>query len=188
MKKRKKTNNENSFKKYFYSFTIKLFITIIVFIIAQIFIKQNVNNKKIIKNTVYKNNISFARIYNLYKRYFNFNVFSDTMTKEVKVASNTIKYNEAKKYSNGYIFNIDSNYFSAIKSGIIISKKKTSKFNYLITIQDKDGLEITYGFLNDINVKLYDYVKKDEIIGSIDKKVYLRFKKGNEYLSYENYL
>ena len=42
--------------------------------------------------------------------------------------------------------------------------------------------------LNEVEVKLYDYVEKGEILGSISDKLYINFEKDGKYLSYEKYL
>ena len=77
---------------------------------------------------------------------------------------------------------------SSLKSGIVVEVRKDDKYKNILTIQDRNGLNITYGYLDNINIKLYDYVKKGELIGNCNKKLYLVFKKGDKYLSYEKYL
>ena len=87
------------------------------------------------------------------------------------------------------MLSISNNYtISSITSGIVIENKKDSNYINMITVQDKNGLNITYGILTDINVKLYDYIEKGEIIGVASDKLYLSFKKDNKYLSYEEVL
>ena len=87
------------------------------------------------------------------------------------------------------MLSVASNYsIFAIKSGIVIKKGKKDNYKTMITIQDKNGLNITYGCLDDVNVELYDYVEKGEVLGICDKQLYLIFEKDNKYLSYEEYL
>ena len=71
---------------------------------------------------------------------------------------------------------------------ILLTTKKSDTYGNLIKVQDKEGLNVTYGMLSDINVELYDYVEKGEIIGKANKKLYLIFEKDGKYLSYEKYL
>ena len=47
---------------------------------------------------------------------------------------------------------------------------------------------VDYKNLNEVEVKLYDYVEKGEILGSVSNKLYINFEKDGKYLSYEKYL
>ena len=191
----KTTNNAKENKsftsRFFYNIFIKSLFVIILFLCSLIYIKQNDKNKENFKNIVYNNSLSFAKIYNVYKKYLGDvipfkNIFKDN-TK--LVTNDKITYKSIDKKGNGYLLSVSKNYtVSSINSGIIIDKKKDSDYINIITIQDKDGVNITYGMLNEINVKLYDYVEKGEIIGQANEKLYLSFKKDNKYLSYEKYI
>ena len=116
--------------------------------------------------------------------------FKNIFKNNVKLASSDkISYEKIEKEGNGYTLTVSDDYaLQSLKSGIVIETKKDDKYNNMIKIQDKNGLNITYGYLNDLNVKLYDYVEKGEILGRCSKKVYLIFEKKDEYLSYEKYL
>ena len=53
---------------------------------------------------------------------------------------------------------------------------------------NNDGVDIWYGNLTNISVKLYDYVEKNKLIGETkDDKLYLVIKKNNEFIKYEDY-
>ena len=135
--------------------------------------------------------VSFAKIYDVYQKYLGDvipfkNIFKDN-TK--LVSSEKITYESIEKKDNGYILNVTEEYtLFSLKSGIVIKIEENDEYKNIITIQDKTGLNITYGLLNNVNVKLYDYVEKGEILGICDKKLYLEFKKDDKYLSYEEYL
>lgn len=187
--KYKSKNNKNdgfSIKKFMYSVLIKSLVVIVLVLGSLIYIKSNTKNKEVFKKIVYAKNISFAKIYNIYQKYIG--KVKTSNDGGVKVSSIKFSYNNVKKENNGYVFNTNDQIIYSIKSGIVVKKVKSEEYNNLITIQDKDGLEITYGYVNDINVKLYDYVKKDEIIGNISNKVYIKFFKDDKYLTYEEFL
>ena len=189
--KKKEKKKLSGFFKILYGFLIKTLIVAVIFLVSLIFVKKSDKNKEIIKKTVYKNSISFAKIYGIYKDYLGDVVpFKNIFKNNVKLASSDkISYEKIEKEGNGYTLTVSDDYaLQSLKSGIVIELKKDDKYNNLIKIQDKNGLNITYGYLNDLNVKLYDYVEKGEILGTCSKKVYLIFEKKDKYLSYEKYL
>ena len=188
---KKETEKKSFTSKFIYSILVKTLIVVVLFLASLIYIKQSNKNKNNFKNVVYNNSLSFAKIYNVYKKYLGDvipfkNIFKDN-TK--LVSSEKLTYKSITKKDNGYLLSISNNYtVSSITSGIVIENKKYSNYINMITVQDKNGLNITYGILNDINVKLYDYIEKGEIIGVASDKLYLSFKKDNKYLSYEEVL
>lgn len=191
-KNKKKNESENKFlPNFLYSVLIKTLIVIVLFLSSMIYIKQSDKNKEKFKNIVYNNSLSFAKIYDVYQKYLGDvipfkNIFKDN-TK--LVSSEKITYESIEKKDNGYILNVTEEYtLFSLKSGIVIKIEESDEYKNIITIQDKTGLNITYGLLNNVNVKLYDYVEKGEILGICDKKLYLEFKKDDKYLSYEEYL
>lgn len=190
--KNKKEEKENNYlSKLLFSTIIKILVVVILFLASLIYIKQSNENKKRYEQVVYNNSLSFAKIYNLYNKYLGDVIpFKNSALDNTKLVSEEkITYSDIKKENNGYMLSVSSSYSTfAIKSGIVIKKEKTDKYKTMITIQDKDGLNITYGCLDDINVDLYDYVLKGELLGVCNKVLYLIFKKDNKYLSYEEYL
>ena len=191
-KNKKKNESENKFlPNFLYSVLIKTLIVIVLFLSSMIYIKQSDKNKEKFKNIVYNNSLSFAKIYDVYQKYLGDvipfkNIFKDN-TK--LVSSEKITYESIEKKDNGYILNVTDEYtLFSLRSGIVIKIEESDEYKNIITIQDKTGLNITYGLLNNVNVKLYDYVEKGEILGICDKKLYLEFKKDDKYLSYEEYL
>lgn len=187
--------NEDTKKNYLYKFlfttVVKILIVTILFLSSLIYIKQSDKNKEKYKNFVYNNSLSFAKIYSIYNQYLGDvvpfkNIFKDN-TKQV--STEKITYEKIEKEGDGYLLTVLSEYpVSSVQSGIIIKSVSSDKYNNLITIQDKNGLNITYGYLDNLNVKLYDYVEKGEILGTANKKLYMVFQKDNEFLSYEKYL
>ncbi len=191
-KKSETTKKANKFiNKFLFSILVKCLIVIVLFLSTLIYIKQDNKNKENVKKIVYQNSLSFAKIYNVYKKYLGDVIpFKNNFKNEIKKVSNEkIVYESIKKENNGYILLVSNNYtVSSIKSGIVIEVKKDDKYNNMIKIQDKDGLNITYGYLTNIDIKLYDYVEKGQILGTCDNNLYLIFEKNNKYLSYEEYL
>lgn len=187
----KKKEKKSLIKNLVFSMIIKCLIVVVIFLGSLIYIKQSNDNKNKFKNVVYNNSLSFAKIYDVYKKYLGDvipfkNIFKDN-TK--LVSSEKLSYEQIKKEDNGYILSVSKDYITpSITSGIIVEKKVSSKYENVITVQDKNGLNITYGLIKNTNVKLYDYIEKGEIIGQASEELYLSFKKDNKYLSYEKVL
>ncbi len=192
MKNKKKEEKQSSLLwRFGFTMFVKALLVIILFLGALIYVKQSDDNKENFKKIVYKNTISFARIYDVYNKYLGDVIpFKNTFDEKTKMVSNeTITYNDIKKENNGYILTVTSNYsVPAIKGGIVTAVKKNETYDNLITIQDKNGLSITYGKLNSVDVKLYDYVDKGQLVGESNKELYLIFEKDDKYLSYEEYI
>ena len=187
----KKKEKKSLIKNLVFSMIIKSLIVVVLFLGSLIYIKQSNDNKNKFKNVVYNNSLSFAKIYDVYKKYLGDvipfkNIFKDN-TK--LVSSEKLSSEQIKKEDNGYILSVSKDYITpSITSGIIVEKKVSSKYENVITVQDKNGLNITYGLIKNTNVKLYDYIEKGEIIGQASEELYLSFKKDNKYLSYEKVL
>lgn len=192
MKKEKNEDEDESFlSRFLFSIFIKTLIVVILFLGSLIYVKQSDKNKALFKRIVYNNSLSFAKIYNIYNKYLGDALpFKNTFKDNTKLVSEEkITYSDIKKENKGYVLTVLSDFtLSSIKSGIVIEKKKDKKYGNIIKIQDKNGLNITYGFLSESDVKLYDYVEKGEILGKASKKLYLIFEKDGKYLSYEEYL
>ena len=190
-KEKKDDDNKSTLSKFLFTILIKSLIVVLLFLLSMIFIRQNDKNKKIFKEKVYNNSLSFAKIYNLYSKYLGDALpFKDTIKDDTKKVSNEkITYSSIKKEGDDYLLVVPSNYIlQSIKSGIVIEVKKDDKYKNIVKIQDKSGVNITYKNLNEVEVKLYDYVEKGEILGSISDKLYINFEKDGKYLSYEKYL
>lgn len=190
-KEKKDDDNKSTLSKFLFTILIKSLIVVLLFLSSMIFIRQNDKNKKIFKEKVYNNSLSFAKIYNLYSKYLGDALpFKDTIKDDTKKVSNEkITYSSIKKEGDDYLLVVPSNYtLQSIKSGIVIEVKKDDKYKNIVKIQDKSGVNITYKNLSEVEVKLYDYVEKGEILGSISDKLYINFEKDGKYLSYEKYL
>lgn len=190
-KLQKEKKEEKPLLKFLFSILIKTLIVVVLFLGSLIFIRQSDKNKNLFKKVVYNNSLSFAKIYSLYNRYLGDALpFKNTFKETTKVVSNEkITYSNIEKENNGYMLSVSSDFtLSALKSGIVIEKKKNEKYNNIIKIQDKEGLNITYGCLYEVEVDLYDYVDKGELLGKTTGKLYMIFEKNGKYLSYDEYL
>ena len=72
-------------------------------------------------------------------------------------------------------------------SGIIVFIGNKEDYGSSIIVQQVNGIDVLYGNIENTNYKLYDYVKKGDILGSANKYLYLLFKKDGKVLDYEKY-
>lgn len=166
---------------------IKLCIVTIITLILLILIKKNYTIKNVIYDNVYNNNISFARINKIYKKYFGRNLFIESKITTKDVFNEKIVYNSKNKYKNGVSLEVDDNYIVPnLEDGLVIFKGKKEEYGNVVIIQQSDGIEVWYGNLEHIDVKLYEYVGKGKLIGSCNNKLFLAFKKNGVFLDYED--
>ena len=158
LKRYKKKKNNNKF-----------LLLIVAILITLIILKGNYNLKEKFKEIVYESNINFSKINNLYQKYFG-SFFNNEET--VEVFKENLDYEEKKDYKEGVMLSVNKDYIvKAQNSGIVVF------------IGEKEG----YGNLENINISLYDYIKKDEIIGDVNGKLYLVYKKEGKIIDYEEY-
>ncbi len=192
----KKVNKDEKVKKSFFkSFFIKLFIKVLIVILlilcSMIYIKNSEENKNKFEKVVYNNSLSFAKIYGIYKKYLGDVIPFKNMYKDNTklVNDNKLSYYNIAKENDGYVLEVDYEYaLNAIKKGIVIKIEKDDVYLNKVTIQDENGINVTYGYLNNVSVKLYDYVEEGKIIGNCNNKLYLLIESNGKYLSYEEYL
>lgn len=173
-------------KEYIKSLIIRVLISIILFLGISIFVKISDKNLLLFKNNVYDKSFKFSKISSLYNKYF-----GDVLppVKESVVSANkTINYKEVNTYKDGAVLTgVDAVY--PYKSGIVVFVGEKEDYGNTIIIQGMDGIDYWYGNITDANVKLYDYVESDNIIGNAkDKKLYVLFMKNGELLKYEEYI
>lgn len=187
----KKNNNKTSLKKSFLvSFLNKILVCFILVITCLIIMKNNDDFKKFVKKDVFHDNISFAYLNNLYNKYFGKVLPSYKIEDVTPVFNEKLEYKNINKYYDGYKLEVNNSYLvPIIESGIVVYSGNMDKYGNTIIIEGIDGVDIWYGNINNINVKLYDYVNKGDFLGEvIDNNLYLVLEKNKEYLKFEDYI
>ena len=170
-----------------FKWLIKLLTVILITLLVLILVKQNNNIKNIIYDNVYDKNISFAYINSLYKKYFGNNKFIDSKLNIKPVFNEKLVYSKKDKYKDGLILYTDGNYLlPSIDTGLVIFTGVKDGYGNVVIVEQVDGVDVWYGNLTNINVKLYDYIEKGSLIGSCDNSFYLVFKSNGEILNYED--
>ncbi len=188
LNKNKKTNKP---KHTLYKFIIRLFICILLVLGTLIFLKYDKNGKQIIYKYLYENNINFATINNWYQEHFgDILPFQNSVKEKTKLVFNeNLVYKDASIYKNGVKLNVEDNYLvPIIESGIVVFIGNKDDYGKTVIIEQIDGVNVWYGNIDNINVSLYDYVSKGELLAEASKSFYMAFQKNGKFLKYQDYL
>lgn len=176
-------------KNFFISFLNKILICFILVITCLIIMKTNKTFHDFVSSKVFKNNISFAYLNNLYNKYFG-KILPSYPTKETETVFNEkLNYKEKSAYYDGYKLIVDDKYLvPIIESGIVVFIGPIDNYENSVIIEGIDGVDIWYGNIENTSVKLYDYVTKGNYLGETkNNNLYLVFEKNQEYIKFEDY-
>lgn len=170
-------------------FIFKLTLVLIIILFLSILCSKDIKTKNKIYKKVYNSSFHFSSFKMNYNKYIgNILPFTDTF-KVKKVFSEKLKYESISKYNKGVKLKVSNNYLvPSIKGGIVIftgekDKKKT------IIVQQADGVDVYYSNFSNINVKLYDYIEDNQILGEVkNNTLYLTFNKDGTEIDYKKYI
>lgn len=168
----------------------KLLISIIVFLIGMILVKDNPNMKNILKENIYENSFKFVKTKKLYEKYFGKYLSLEKEVKEEAVFSEKLNYLKEDNYQDGVNLSVSNNYMVPIlESGIVVFIGEKENLGNTVIIEQIDGIDTYYGNIEPNNLKLYDYVEKGELLGEVkSNKLYLAFQKDGKFLDYKKYI
>lgn len=199
---KKKTNNIGNnkvkskvkSKNYLKIFIYKLLITTCLVLVVLVITKSSDKYKVIIKQNVFDKNFSFAKVNEIYTKYLGSALpFKDIkiFKEEVKPTfEEKLKYNETSKYNDGVKLTVEKNYLVPIQeSGLVVFTGEKEGYGNIVIIQQVNGVDMWYGNLGNVNVKLYDYVEKGSLLGEVkDTSLYLVYQKDGKYIDYKEYI
>lgn len=188
--KKEKEKNKKDKKNFLVSFFNKILVCFILVVTCLILMKTNKNFKNFIETKVFKDNLSFAYINNLYNQYFGAIFPSYKMDNTTTVFNEKLEYKTYNKYYDGYKLEVNNSYLiPIIESGIVVFVGNIENYGECIIIEGIDGVDIWYGNIKNKSVELYDYVKKGSYLGEVNgNTMYLVFEKNQEYLKFEDYI
>ncbi len=167
----------------------KFLILVILTCITIISLQLNEQLKSIFYKQVLTDNISFVSFNNWYKENFGDILPFVDHSLEEPVFNEKLKYDEITNFKDGYELKVSINYLiPSIDTGIVTYIGEKEGYGNTLIVEYGDGLVIWYSNLENINLNMYDYVKKSQIIGEVDNVLYLVFYKNGEIVSYENYI
>ena len=188
--KNKNQKEKNKKKNFLMSFFNKILVCIILVIICLIMMKTNSNFQEFVSEKIFKDNISFAYLNNLYNKYFG-SILPSYKNLDTEVVFNEkLEYFEYNKYLDGYKLSVQTSYLvPIIESGIVVYIGNIDNYGESVIIEGIDGVDIWYSNLENISVKLYDYVNSGDYLGEVKgEDLYLVFEKNQEYLKFEDYI
>lgn len=160
-----------------FKFISKLFIVTIITLFSLILIKSSKRIKKLVYNYVYSDNISFSKINSLYKKYLGSNTLLDSKL-ITPVFNEQLEYSSKERYKDGLVLSVEDEYLvPSLNNGLVIFVGKKEEYGNVVIVEGLDGVNIWYGNISNVNVKLYDYIDKGSLIGNCNSKLYLVYKK-----------
>ena len=176
-------------KKYIKGFVTRSLVCVILFLLISIVCNFSDKNLLWFKNNIYDNNINFTFFNKIYKKYINKYLPFDLYDEKI-VMSDKFVYSDKEKYLNGVKLNVGKNYnMKSLCGGIVVYIGDKEGLGNTVIIQGIDGVDYWYSNLDNLSIKLYDYIEKDVLIGNTkDEYVYLNFLKDGKYLDYEKYI
>lgn len=186
----KKRRNKRSFnvnKKSIKNFISKFLLAIIFFLSSIIFTNINDKNLLLYKEYVLTESLPFTKIKGWYEELFGEVLPKDDNNK--MVIKGHLVYKNIENYKDGEVLTLTTNtLINSLQSGIVVYCGEKDDYKNTVIIQGIDGVDIWYGNLTNVSVKLYDYVEKDKLIGETNSDLlYLVIKKDNNFLKYEDY-
>jgi stage IV sporulation protein FA len=185
-----KKENKNNFEKKIIKFLLKLTIITIIFCILSILVRNNITVKNNIYKYVYNTNMSFSSIKKFYNSHIGNIIPFQNIFEDKKVFNEKLEYKELSTYNKGVKLKLSDNYsIPIIKEGIVIFVGEKDNIGKTVIIQQSDGIDAWYGNLSNINVKLYDYVEDNMLIGEAsNNELYLEFQKDGVNIDYKEVL
>lgn len=166
----------------------KTLITVIITLIVLILMKASNNFKVTFYKYVYDTNFSFSTINNIYNKYFGALIKIPDKSIET-VFNEKLTYTDKQPYQDGVKLSIDKNYMVPIQlSGIVVFIGEKEGYGNVVIIEQVNGVDMWYGNISTVNVKLYDYVEKGTLLGEASDNLYLVYKKNGNILDYDAYL
>lgn len=179
-------NEKNKYIKNLFS---RIFLSITLLLSILILCNMNSSIKTFIKENLFETDFKFSTITKLYNKYF-LNINNESIKENSAVASvKSIEYTESEKYLDGVKLITSSNYpIKIIASGIVVFIGEKEGYGNTIIIQQSNGVDVWYGNISDVSVKLYDYVEKDTIVGTSTNFIYLVFQKNGVFQDYNEFI
>ena len=186
-----KKEKEEKVIKYLRSLILRTLAVIVLFLVLAIITKSNKTYKDIIIKNIYEENISFTKIKNLYTKYLGgIEPLDKVIDNEMPVFKEELEYSNISIYHDGAKLQVANNYLVPIQQeGLVIYIGEKENYGNVVIIEGIDGIDIWYGNMETVSVKLYDYVEKNTYLGTTyGNYLYLAYQKDGVFQNYQEYL
>lgn len=186
----KDNKSSKSKNNLFKNIVLRVLITIIVTLILLIGFKMNNSFKKTFYHYVYEENFPFSVVKNFLQEKFGTSLTFDKIVTDEEVFNEKLSYKDKSLYHDGVKLTVSSEYMiPSLESGIVVYIGEKENYKQVVIVQQMNGVDVWYGNIKQVNVKLYDYVEKGSLIGQVDNKtLYLVFQKEGKFVDYQSYL
>ena len=101
-----------------------------------------------------------------------------------------LEYSNISIYHDGAKLQVANNYLVPIQQeGLVIYIGEKENYGNVVIIEGIDGIDIWYGNMETVSVKLYDYVEKNTYLGTTyNNYLYLAYQKDGVFQNYQEYL
>lgn len=183
---KKKINTKPKLLKY----VNKFLVLVVICLISLIVLKANPALKDKVYKKVFQNNIGFAKINNVYEKYFGSSIPFINKEKNQVVSSTSLEHSKEEAYKDGVKLTVADNYvIPSISSGLVIFAGEKEGYGNTIVVQRPDNIEVWYSNLENTSVSLYDYLKTGQTIGNAkDNTLYMVFVQEGKSLDYQKYI
>lgn len=188
---RKKVKVKRTLKKSVRGFISRVMISVILFLLALILVRENKEFKKLLIDKVYNQSFQFTKAKKIYEKYFGSILSVDKIVPEEETVFNEkLDYKKSSVYKDGVALEVQKEYLiPALESGIVVFMGEKEEYGTTVIIQQIDGVDVWYSNIEAKDIKMYDYVKKGSLIGQVkSQKLYLVFQKEGKYLNYKEYI
>lgn len=186
-----KKNKEEKIIKYLRSLILRSLSVLIIFLSGAIISKINPTYKDKIISNVYEKNLSFTKIKKTYNKYLG-GIFplNKKISDDLTVFNEKLEYINESIYHDGVKLEVEENYLIPIqKEGIVVYIGEKENYGNVVIIEGLDGVDIWYGNIESISVKLYDYVDAGKYLGTAKNNIlYLAYQKNGQFQNYKEYL
>lgn len=166
----------------------KVLLSVIFVLSSTIYIKLSPDNLTYFKKQIFESNLTFTKINNWYHDTFG-SILPTVKEPTTNEVSSNVSVNELEKYLDGYKVHLGKSMpVTSLASGILVYMGEKEGYGNTLIVQGVDGVDIWYGGITDSNLKLYDYLDKDTILGNTVQDDYsLVFQGDGRFLTYEEY-
>lgn len=178
----------NSNNKKSNNFITKILLSVILCFSSLIYIKKDEKNLEYYKQYVFSNTFSFSKANKFLNKYLDNNILNTSTSSETAMVFDETIETTKEKYENGVKLKYSNlNAVKLIESGIVVFVGEKENLGNTIIIQGVDDYDIWYSNINNSNIKIYDYLEKESIIGETDELIITISKDGN-YIDYDEYI
>lgn len=184
--KSKKKGQTVGFNKYLNGLVKRTMICFVFVLLVLAISLMSETGRSYIKKYLLETNFEFSKINTLYNKYIG--KLTDENA-EVVSGNQLLEYTSKEKYNDGVKLTVSENYnVNLLESGIVVYIGEKEGYGNTIIVQQSNGIDAWYGNIENVDVKIYDYIEKGTIIGNANKTLYLVFQKNGEILNYEDYI